>query len=58
MKIVEDYLMMFRYCKRNKPNDRYPAMSDGNMKMWYTAKGGKRYPKKGFSCTTVCSKPV
>merc|ERR1719219_3214268 len=35
------------YCKRNKPNDRYPAMSDGNMKMWYTAKGGKRYPKKG-----------
>merc|ERR1712123_560525 len=20
------------------------------------AKGGKRYPKKGFSCTTVCSK--
>merc|ERR1712013_810956 len=37
------------YCKRNKPNDRYPAISDGNMKMWYTAKGGKRYPKKGFS---------
>merc|ERR1712013_444327 len=28
------------YCKRNKPNDRYPAISDGNMKMWYTAKGG------------------
>merc|ERR1712119_167989 len=46
------------YCKRNKPNDRYPAMSNGNMKMWYTAKGGKRYPKKGFSCTTVCSKPL
>merc|ERR1712013_635439 len=46
------------YCKRNKPNDRYPAISDGNMKMWYTAKGGKRYPKKGFSCTTVCSKPL
>merc|ERR1712013_239945 len=33
-------------CKRDKPNDRYPAISDGNMKMWYTAKGGKRYPKK------------
>merc|ERR1711862_412467 len=46
------------YCKRNKPNDRYPAVSDGHMKMWYTAKGGKRYPKKGFSCTTVCSKPL
>merc|ERR1711872_885152 len=44
------------YCKRDKPNDRYPAVSDGHMKMWYTAKGGKRYPKKGFSCTTVCSK--
>merc|ERR1711872_1005405 len=24
------------YCKRNKPNDRYPAVSDGHMKMWYT----------------------
>merc|ERR1712128_159912 len=43
------------YCKRNKPNERYPAVSTGNMKVWYTAMGGKRYPKKGFSCTTVCS---
>merc|ERR1712106_1050309 len=49
-------LFKMSYCKRNKPNERYPAVSTGNMKMWYTAKGGKRYPKKGFSCTTVCSK--
>merc|ERR1719474_2255656 len=44
------------YCKRNKPNERFPVLSRKNMKMWYTASGGKRYPNKGFSCTVVCSK--
>ena len=43
------------FCNRNKPTDSFPVLSDGKLKMWYTAGRSKGYPRKGFSCTTICN---
>eukprot|EP00092_Neocalanus_flemingeri_P020397 GFUD01022096.1.p1 GENE.GFUD01022096.1~~GFUD01022096.1.p1 ORF type:complete len:176 (+),score=33.13 GFUD01022096.1:57-584(+) len=45
-----------RYCKNDKPTDRFPVLSDSKMKIWFHAHEHKRFKSKAISCQVECSK--
>merc|ERR1712106_1101554 len=45
-----------RYCKNDKPTDRFPVLSTSKMKIWFHAHEHKRFKSKAVSCQVECSK--
>merc|ERR1719318_66293 len=45
-----------RYCKNDKPTDRFPVLSKSKMKVWFHAHEHKRFKSKAISCQVECSK--
>merc|ERR1712142_1005522 len=45
-----------RYCKNDKPTDRFPVISTRKMKVWFHAHEHKRFKSKTVSCQVECSK--